>query len=532
MAIASGGTVAAYSITGGAIWVNTSALPASTTWTSVAYGGGVWVAVASGGTQAASSTNGTTWATRTLPSSGTWNSVTFGNNLFVAVRSGSTAYATSINGTTWVARTLPASLANAKIAYGQGVYFAIGDGSTTAYSSDTGITDTWTSRTIAGAANPKAITFGNPGGIGVWATVATGTTTIAAYTTTGARTKARAYVSSNIITEIWIREPGSGYTSAPTMTITDPNNTGADATYVARLGDGALGQPMFTNRGTGYTAASGTVSGNGYADNYQVGSFVGFKNLDSVPQPGSNVQIAGIDDVWYRLVTVTSLIPNVDGTYNASLQLSPPVGVAEAPEHETGAIIRLRYSQVRLTGHDFLDIGTGDFTNTNYPGLPFNDPIPANETVGSNGGRVFFTSTDQDGNFRVGGLFNVEQATGIATLNADAFNIAGLNELSLGTLALGGQGATITEFSTDPFFTQDSDGVIPTQRAIKAYINSQIGGGTGSVQVNTVLAGLVYIAGQTITTSSNVALNINTKVNFTRGVVGDALVLNYFLLNN
>jgi hypothetical protein len=532
MAIASGGTVAAYSITGGAIWVNTSALPASTTWTSVAYGGGVWVAVASGGTQAASSTNGTTWATRTLPSSGTWNSVTFGNNLFVAVRSGSTAYATSINGTTWVARTLPASLANAKIAYGQGVYFAIGDGSTTAYSSDTGITDTWTSRTIAGAANPKAITFGNPGGIGVWATVATGTTTIAAYTTTGARTKARAYVSSNIITEIWIREPGSGYTSAPTMTITDPNNTGADATYVARLGDGALGQPMFTNRGTGYTAASGTVSGNGYADNYQVGSFVGFKNLDSVPKPGSNVQIAGIDDVWYRLVTVTSLIPNVDGTYNASLQLSPPVGVAEAPEHETGAIIRLRYSQVRLTGHDFLDIGTGDFTNTNYPGLPFNDPIPANETVGSNGGRVFFTSTDQDGNFRVGGLFNVEQATGIATLNADAFNIAGLNELSLGTLALGGQGATITEFSTDPFFTQDSDGVIPTQRAIKAYINSQIGGGTGSVQVNTVLAGLVYIAGQTITTSSNVALNINTKVNFTRGVVGDALVLNYFLLNN
>ena len=30
---------------------------------------------------------------------------------------------------------------------------------------------------------------------------------------------------------------------------------------------------------------------------------------------------------------------------------------------------------------------------------------------------------DQDGNFRVGGLFNVEQATGIATLNVEAFNI-------------------------------------------------------------------------------------------------------------
>jgi hypothetical protein len=48
---------------------------------------------------------------------------------------------------------------------------------------------------------------------------------------------------------------------------------------------------------------------------------------------------------------------------------------------------------------------------------------------------VFYTSTDQDGNFRVGRLFNVEQSTGIATLNADAFNITGLNELQLGAVS-------------------------------------------------------------------------------------------------
>ena len=36
----------------------------------------------------------------------------------------------------------------------------------------------------------------------------------------------------------------------------------------------------------------------------------------------------------------------------------------------------------------------------------------------TNGGRVFYTSTDQDGNFRVGELFEVEQSTGIVTLNA------------------------------------------------------------------------------------------------------------------
>jgi hypothetical protein len=144
---------------------------------------------------------------------------------------------------------------------------------------------------------------------------------------------------------------------------------------------------------------------------------------------------------------------------------------------------------------------------------------------------VFYTSTDQDGNFRVGGLFNVEQATGIATLNADAFNIAGLNELSLGSVALGGSGATISEFSTDPFFTQDSDSVIPTQRAIKAYITSQIGGGQSSLNVNTLTAGIIYVAGNLITTTTLAQININTKVNFKGGIVGDALVLNYFLLN-
>jgi hypothetical protein len=108
------------------------------------------------------------------------------------------------------------------------------------------------------------------------------------------------------------------------------------------------------------------------------------------------------------------------------------MAVFNSPADGTDITTRIRYSQVRLTGHDFLDIGTGNFVETNYPGLPTQPPIPANETVDNNGGRVFFTSTDQDGNFRVGDLFSIEQSTGVATLNADAFNIAGLSELSLG----------------------------------------------------------------------------------------------------
>jgi len=345
----------------------------------------------------------------------------------------------------------------------------------------------------------------------------------------GTKPRARPAILNNQIFEIWVNEPGSNYNSEdpPTMTIIDPNNTPPDATFQVRISNGVLAQPSFNSRGTGYTVASATVSGDGFADNFQASAFVNFKDISEIPKSGSNLRIEGIDDIFYKIVNIRAL--RGVGPYTAEIQLSPALGPDEAPEHETNTNIRSRFSQVRLTGHDFLDIGTGNSIETNYPGLPNQDPIPANETVLIEGGRVFWTSTDQDGNFRVGGLFNVEQATGTATLNAEAFNLAGLNELSLGTVALGGGGATISEFSTDPFFTQDSDSVIPTQRAIKAYINSQIGGGSGSLNVNTITAGIIFIAGQTITTTTLQQININTKVNFTGGVEGYPVILNLFL---
>jgi len=215
------------------------------------------------------------------------------------------------------------------------------------------------------------------------------------------------------------------------------------------------------------------------------------------------------------------------------LQLSPNMEIEDAVPNNNGVTMRIRFSQVRLTGHDFLDIGTGNFDDTNYPnsvyGDPVNDPNQANETVASNGGRVFFTATDQDGNFRVGDLFSIEQATGVATLNADAFNIAGLQELSLGEVTLGGNSASITEFSTDPFFTANSDTIVPTQRAIKSYIEAQIGGGGASLVVNSVTAGDIFINSTQITTVSGATINIKANVNFTKSVLGLPLAYNYFL---
>ena len=338
--------------------------------------------------------------------------------------------------------------------------------------------------------------------------------------------KSRAHITDGKINMITMWDAGVGYNSAPAMTVTDPNNT-VEVPHTVRIGDGVLRQPTWTNRGTGFVTASAELTGDGHADLYQPGTLVRITGLTAAPKPGSNVEFGDIAGKYYKLVNVRALTGT--GPFEAQLQISPAITVTEAVEHDDDVSMRIRYSQVRLTGHDFLDIGTGNFADTNYPGIPTNPVDPLKETVIGGGGRVFYTSTDQDGNFRVGRLFNVEQSTGVASLNADAFNISGLQELSLGAVELGGTGATITEFSVDGTFTSNSDNVVPTQKAIKTYIASQIGGGAGELNVNSITAGSVKISGQEITTTTGNQINIIQKVNYTGGISGDPVAMNYFL---
>ena len=287
--------------------------------------------------------------------------------------------------------------------------------------------------------------------------------------------------------------------------------------------------PAVLTTGSAYSSGGKVTFGAGYRDAKQSGKYVQVEGMLSVPQAGANVVFSSLPSKFFKLVSVTNLTGS--GPYAALLQVSPDVAIDESPVHGDKVEMRIRYSQVRLTGHDFLDIGTGGFTTTNYPGTPTIPSDQNDEAVVGGGGRVFFTSTDQDGNFRVGGLFNVEQATGIATLNADAFSISGLQELQLGSVALGGTGATINEFSTDGTFTANSDSIVPTQKAIKTYITSQIGGGASELNVNTVTAGVVHISGNTITTTTAVPINITATMNFTGGISGAPVAMQQFILS-
>ena len=501
----------------------------TTGFTAIAYGKNKFVAIKSGSsvTNYATSTTVTeTWTAGALPSSSNWNSIAYGNNRFVAVSSTSgTIAAYSLDGITWAASTLPATAVWTKVTYGQGVFLAVST-TTAAATSPDGIT--WTLRATSTAASGfSAVTFGNRNRYGQFVGVGAGTGTVATYVRTGATTKARAAVADEKIFEIRITEPGSGYSLSPTMTVIDPNNS-FELPHTLRLGKSALGIPSFITGGTGYSTGDVAITGDGYADNLQSGGVIAVRQLTAIPKNGSNIVFAHLPDRNFKLVAVTGLLGGNDGSRRAFFQVSPVLQIFEAPDNGVSLETRIRFSQVRMTGHDFLDIGTGNFAETNYPGIPTQDTVSANETVESGGGRVFFTTTDQDGNFRVGDLFSIEQSTGIATLNADAFNITGLQELSLGEFTLGGGSATITEFSTDPFFTANSDSVIPTQRAIKSYIASQIGGGGASLNVNSVIAGTIQISGSTITTTGNETITMNARFNFRDGITGIPLAFNYF----
>ena len=281
---------------------------------------------------------------------------------------------------------------------------------------------------------------------------------------------------------------GTGFTSGQRVVSVSSNGVSIEISAVSD--DVPSGNITFTDIGSGASATA--ILGTSYS-------------VEHISQLLVDEKIEqATDELLGVIAGGPSALP--PGRYSGRLQVSPEIPITISPPHDTNTVVRSKYSQVRLTGHDFLNIGTGNKNDTNYPGIPLNAPEQANEVVEVGGGRVFYTSTDQDGNFRVGELFRVEQSTGIATLNADAFNLSGLNELSLGGVTLGGSGAVIREFSTDSTFFANSDNIVPTQKAIKTYIQSALGSGGGNIAVNAVIAGEVLITGDEITTTSGVPI--------------------------
>jgi hypothetical protein len=522
----------------------------------IAFGFDKFVALANSGNIVAIGTwNGTslTWTGSIMDVIGDssqkdWVSIAYGNRRFVAISSqGDVGY--SFDGLVWYPATMPtqdgSTIHNWKqIRYGQGVFFAVGDtggkpvgddptsGPTTfAATSYDGVV--WTTRTLATAENWGVVAFGNPdvtlgdstlsNNKPTWVVAGTTSSNKINRVYTGAKALGRAVVDGNGVSYIKIWEPGSGYVSDPVMTLTDPNNV-EDLTYRPRLADGVLAQPTFLTKGVSYktSTTSVTVLGDGFADITPTGKFITLDGLTNMPGPGAQFYIGGRTDYFIAVITSINEITLPDGTIRSTFQISPRPNLIDYIEHGMEVAIREQYSQVRITGHDFLDVGAGNFATTNYPELYIDydfEVAPENEVYILNGGRVFFTSTDQDGNFRAGDQFAVEQATGIITISADFFDLEGLTELRLSGINVGST-AIIREFSKDPLFLQNSNNVIPTQRAIRAYLQSRLNIGGEDLLTPSFIAGTVRVGPNLINSTAGLTINVPVIVDFTGSAAG------------
>ena len=517
-------------------------------WVDVAYGKNRYVVVANSGNIAASGTynstlNAWSWAGHIMDvvadsSAKDWVSVAYGNDRFVAISStGDIAY--SFDGEIWLPAVMPSQDGSTahnwkKIRYAQGVFFAIGDtggrdigddptAGPSNYAAQSADGIVWTSRTLASSKEWVSVAFGNPYVDSRDSTVGKSTPMWIAIDNTdkfnkiqtGARALGRVTLSSGIIRSVKLWDPGSGYTEGPTCTFVDPNN-GAEARIETRTADGVIGSTSWINRGLGYRTLSTTVTvtGNGFADVIPSGKFIVINDLETYPGPGANLTIAGLTGS-YTLVAIEEIGPT-DRGLAARIRVSPEIKVRDNLSHLQAITIRTQFSQCRITGHDFLDVGTGNFEETNYPELysGFYTPAPENEVVELDRGRVFYTSTDQSGNFRTGELFAVEQATGVVTISSDFFDLGGLSELRLGGIRVGGTGAVVREFSTDPLFTADSNNIVPTQRAISAYLASRLSIGGSEIAVGSFIAGTVLVGPDRINNTAGLSIIIPVRAEF------------------
>ena len=127
-------------------------------------------------------------------------------------------------------------------------------------------------------------------------------------------------------------------------------------------------------------------------------------------------------------------------------------------------------SYISTGGHTFEYVGAG----TDYRAAPENGgvPVEANQVKNLNNGKVFQSSTDHNGKFKVGDTFTVDQRTGLVTISLDAYRPELVNDLSpqlganldvngkdiTGTVKLNGLTYPASDGATDQVLKTDGSG--------------------------------------------------------------------------
>ena len=331
-------------------------------------------------------------------------------------------------------------------------------------------------------------------------------------------------ISSGSIDAVLVVSPGYGYTSVPTVTISEGNailtavlTASATVNTVATAGvntitmttnhlsdPGTFGAALVsktitsfgTKTGTGpYTVVLNHAGGTAATTStwyYVSGNtnvlYNGFYYCTASATNSITLQYPYNPGTWSTATTTTVAIAITYGSTN-TLGIAAPFSTTSAPTLRIGypgataGQVTTRISTTRATGHDFLDIGTGSYSTTNYPyqiyGNPAQSKVQSQEIREDGVGRCFYVSTDQNGIFRVGRFFTVDQGTGTVTFSA---SIALSNLDGLGFK----RGVVVSEFSTDSSMTNNGPDIVPVQSAVRGYIDKRLGldHGGGPVPLN------------------------------------------------
>ena len=212
------------------------------------------------------------------------------------------------------------------------------------------------------------------------------------------------YQSVNTIT---VTNGGSGYTTAPTVTIAAPAGpSGITATAFASILNGSVTEITLITSGSQYT---GTPS-------------------ITISAPGSGTTATATATTAPIYYTINSSTPIVSGTTTLTLEENLNNTVS------TGSTVYFfQVSKITASSHTFEYVGSGNTIATATPSRG-GVPIPGNEIVEIAGGRVVFTSTDQSGNFKIGNDITINQNNG--TITGRAFTRSLFNQMTPFILAL------------------------------------------------------------------------------------------------
>ena len=212
-----------------------------------------------------------------------------------------------------------------------------------------------------------------------------------------------------IVSDIKITNGGSGYTSAPFVTIDAPTGPGVavPAQATATVENGKVTVVTVRSGGSQYTGVpSVTFSGGG-------GS--------------SAAATAEIDAIYYDVIEATKPSAGIT-TISLVQNLNNEVGVGS-----TAYFARQSFQIV--SSHSFQYIGAGNTIESAYPSRG-GVSIVDNEVITSDGGQINYTSTDQSGNFRIGDGVVINQTTG--TVSGNVYIKSLFTQVTPFILALGG----------------------------------------------------------------------------------------------